>query len=47
MEIPKGKHEIKFEFNPDVVQRGSFISLFAYFMLILVFVKYIKEKFYV
>lgn len=47
MEIPKGKHEIKFEFNPDVVQRGSFISLFAYFMLILVFLKYIKEKFYV
>ena len=47
MEIPKGSHEIKFEFKPNVVQTGSYISIFAYFMLILVFVKYIKEKFYV
>ena len=27
MEIPKGKHEIKFEFNPDVVQRLSLIHI--------------------
>ena len=47
MEIPKGSHEIKFEFKPKVVQRGSYISVFAYFILILIFIKYIKEKFYV
>ena len=47
MEIPKGSHEIKFEFKPKVVQRGSYISVFAYFILILIFIKYIKKKFYV
>ncbi len=47
MEIPKGLHEIKFEFKPNIVQTGSYISIFAYFLLILVFVKYIKKKFYV
>lgn len=47
IEIPKGLHEIKFEFKPKVVQIGSYISVFAYFMLILVLMKYIKEKFYV
>ena len=47
IEIPKGKHEIKFEFKPKVVQRGSIISVFAYLILILVLIKFIKEKFYV
>ena len=47
MEIPKGKHNIRFEFKPKVVQTGSLISIFAYLMLILAFIKYIKEKFYV
>ena len=47
MEIPKGIHDIRFEFNPTIVKRGSFISVFAYLILILVLVKFIKEKFYV
>jgi len=47
MEIPKGIHDIRFEFNPMIVKRGSFISVFAYLILILVLVKFIKEKFYV
>ena len=47
IEIPKGKHEIKFEFRPKVVQSGSIISVFAYLILILVLIKFIKEKFYV
>ncbi|MAU62785.1 MAG: hypothetical protein CMC38_00320 [Flavobacteriaceae bacterium] len=47
IEIPSGKHEIKFEFKPKVIQRGSIISVFAYLILILVFMKFIKEKFYV
>ena len=47
MEIPKGKHEIRFEFKPKVVERGSVISVFAYLILILVLTKLIKEKFYV
>ncbi len=47
IEIPKGKHEIKFEFKPKVVQRGSTISVFAYLILILVLIKLIKERFYV
>ena len=47
IEIPNGKHEIKFEFKPKVVQRGSLISVFAYLILILVLMKLIKEKYYV
>ena len=47
MEIPKGKHEIRFEFKPKIVERGSVISVFAYLILILVLIKFIKEKFYV
>ena len=47
MDIPKGKHNIRFEFKPKVIQTGSLISIFAYLMLILAFIKYIKEKFYV
>jgi hypothetical protein len=44
MEIPKGTHDIKFEFNPLVVKRGSFISLIAYLILLLVLVKFILNK---
>jgi uncharacterized membrane protein YfhO len=47
MDIPKGKHNIRFEFKPKVIQTGSLISIFAYLMLILASIKYIKEKFYV
>ena len=47
MEIPKGIHDIRFEFNPMIVKRGSFISVFAYLILILVLIKFIKEKLYV
>ena len=47
MEIPKGTHDIKFEFNPLVVKRGSYISVFAYLILLLVLVKFILNKKYV
>ena len=47
MDIPKGKHNIRFEFKPKVIQTGSLISIFAYLMLMLASIKYIKEKFYV
>ena len=44
MEIPKGTHDIKFEFNPLVVKRGSFISLIAYLILLLIIIKFILNK---
>lgn len=36
MEIPAGNHEITFKFEPKVIQKGSFISLASYGLLILV-----------
>ncbi|MDB2385557.1 YfhO family protein [Polaribacter sp.] len=38
MFIPKGKHEIVFRFEPEVIQKGSFISLSAYSVFVLVFI---------
>ena len=36
MEIPAGEHKIVFKFEPKVIQKGSFISLASYGLLILV-----------
>ena len=47
MEIPKGKHTIKFEFKPSVVQTGAVISIFAYFLFALSLIKFFKHKYYV
>ena len=44
MEIPKGNHEIKFEFVPKVVNAGFYLSLFSYLIFITVFIKFILNK---
>nr|WP_262904298.1 YfhO family protein [Polaribacter reichenbachii] len=36
MKIPAGEHKIVFKFEPEVIQKGSFISLTSYGLLILV-----------
>lgn len=36
MKIPAGDHEIVFKFEPKVIQRGGFISLAAYGLLLLI-----------
>ncbi|MHB0754080.1 YfhO family protein [Polaribacter sp. M15] len=36
MKIPAGKHKIVFKFEPKVIQKGSFISLASYSLLLLV-----------
>ncbi len=44
MEIPKGTHEIKFEFKPEVINTGFYLSLFSYLIFISVFIKFIILK---
>jgi hypothetical protein len=41
MVVPEGNHEIVFRFEPDVIQKGSVISLSAYGLLTLVFVGWV------
>jgi len=36
MEIPKGKHTIRFKFEPTVIEIGATITLVSYFFLILI-----------
>jgi len=36
MEIPKGKHTIRFKFEPTVIEKGATITLVSYFFLILI-----------
>jgi len=36
LEIPKGKHEIVFEFQPKVVKKGNKITLISYFFLMFI-----------
>ncbi|UVD79478.1 YfhO family protein [Myroides albus] len=35
LEIPKGKHEIEFTFEPEVIKKGSKISLISFIVIIL------------
>ena len=47
MEIPKGKHIIKFKFEPSVIKTGSIISLISYVLMVLIPVSwffYYKKK---
>ena len=44
MEIPKGTHEIKFEFKPEVINTGFYLSLLSYLIFISVFIKFIILK---
>jgi len=47
MEIPKGKHIIKFKFEPSVIKTGSIISLISYALMVLIPVSwffYYKKK---
>lgn len=36
MEIPKGKHEIIFKYEPKIIQTGNKITLFSYALLLLI-----------
>ncbi|WP_233900452.1 YfhO family protein [Tenacibaculum piscium] len=36
MEIPKGKHEIVFKYEPKIIQTGNKITLFSYALLLLI-----------
>ncbi len=44
MKIPKGKHEIRFEFKPETYYTGEKISLFASLLVILVSLIYIGKE---
>ena len=41
MEMPKGTHEIKFEFKPEVINTGFYLSLLSYLIFISMFIKFI------
>jgi len=41
MEMPKGTHEIKFEFKPAVINIGFYLSLLSYLIFISLFIKFI------
>jgi len=41
MEMPKGTHEIKFEFKPAVINTGFYLSLLSYLIFISLFIKFI------
>ena len=41
MEMPKGTHEIKFEFKPEVINTGFYLSLLSYLIFISLFIKFI------
>ena len=41
MEMPKGTHEIKFEFKPGVINTGFYLSLLSYLIFISLFIKFI------
>ena len=36
MHIPKGKHQIVFKFEPQVIEKGSLITLSSYGLLFLI-----------
>ena len=44
MEVPKGKHKIKFIFNPSIIKKGSIIMASSNFMLLILIGLYFKRK---
>ena len=44
MEVPKGKHTIKFVFKPNVINTGSFIMGSSNFILLILIVLYFKRE---
>ena len=44
MEVPKGKHNIKFIFNPSVIKKGSVIMASSNFLLLILIGLYFKRK---
>ena len=42
--LPKGDHEVKFNFKPKVVYTGSYISIVAYLILLILIIKFILNK---
>jgi len=44
MEVPKGKHTIKFVFKPNVINTGSFIMASSNFILLILIILYFKRE---
>ena len=44
MEVPKGKHTIKFVFKPNVITTGSFIMASSNFILLILIILYFKRE---
>ena len=42
--LPEGDHEVKFNFKPKVVYAGSYISIVAYLILLILMIKFILNK---
>ena len=42
--LPEGDHEVKFNFKPKVVYTGSYISIVAYLILLILIIKFILNK---
>jgi len=42
--LPEGDHEVKFNFKPKVVYTGSYISIVAYLILLILMIKFILNK---
>ena len=47
MDIPKGEYEIHFNFQPQVINQGSSIRIFAYFIFIITLGYYFKKVIHV
>jgi len=44
MEVPKGKHTVKFVFKPNVINTGSFIMASSNFILLILIVLYFRRE---
>ena len=45
MEVPEGKYNLKFSFDPPVIKTGSIISIFSFVILFLSVLVYFKKSF--